>query len=73
MNDYMSGDKYEDKSINSFVTTLEYDKNYSIGTLPARVFANLNLTTGHLSSKNSNPLVIDLSLFVILSVLYLPH
>ena len=55
MNDYMSGDKYEDKSINSFVTTLEYDKNYSIGTLPARVFANLNLTTGHLSSKNSNP------------------
>ena len=55
MNDFMSGDKYEDKSINSFVTTLEYDKNYSIGTLPARVFANLNLTTGHLSSKNSNP------------------
>ncbi|MCT7406700.1 ShlB/FhaC/HecB family hemolysin secretion/activation protein [Aliarcobacter cryaerophilus] len=55
MNDYMSGDKYEDKSINSFVTTLEYDKNYSIGTLPARVFANLNLTTGHLSSKNNNP------------------
>lgn len=55
MNDYMSGDKYEDKSINSFVTTLEYDKNYSIGTLPARVFTNLNLTTGHLSSKNSNP------------------
>ena len=55
MNDYMSGNKYEDKSINSFVTTLEYDKNYSIGTLPARVFANLNLTTGHLSSKNSNP------------------
>ena len=55
MNDYISGDKYEDKSINSFVTTLEYDKNYSIGTLPARVFANLNLTTGHLSSKNSNP------------------
>ncbi|MDK2091576.1 ShlB/FhaC/HecB family hemolysin secretion/activation protein [Aliarcobacter butzleri] len=55
MNDYMSGDKYEDKSINSFVTTLEYDKNYSIGTLPARVFANLNLTTGHLSSKNRNP------------------
>ena len=33
MNDFMSGDKYEDKSINSFVTTLEYDKNYSIGTL----------------------------------------
>ena len=30
-------------------------KNYSIGTLPARVFANLNLTTGHLSSKNNNP------------------
>lgn len=55
MNDFMSGDKYEDKSINSFVTTLEYDKNYSIGTLPAIVFANLNLTTGHLSSKNSNP------------------
>ncbi|MFA7022030.1 ShlB/FhaC/HecB family hemolysin secretion/activation protein [Aliarcobacter sp.] len=55
MNDYMSGNKDEDKSINSFVTTLEYDKNYSIGTLPARVFANLNLTTGHLSSKNSNP------------------
>ncbi|PRM87089.1 ShlB/FhaC/HecB family hemolysin secretion/activation protein [Aliarcobacter cryaerophilus] len=55
MNDYISGDKYEDKSINSFVTTLEYDKNYSIGTLPARVFANLNLTTGHLSSKNNNP------------------
>ena len=55
MNDYMIADKYEDKSINSFVTTLEYDKNYSIGTLPARVFANLNLTTGHLSSKNSNP------------------
>ena len=55
MNDFMSGDKYEDKSINSFVTTLEYDKNYSIGTLPARVFANLNLTTGHLSSKNNNP------------------
>ena len=55
MNDFMSGDKYEDKSINSFVTTLEYDKNYSIGTLPARVFTNLNLTTGHLSSKNSNP------------------
>ena len=55
MNDYMSGDKYEDKSINSFVTTLEYDKNYSIGTLPARVYANLNLTTGHLSSKNNNP------------------
>ncbi|WP_157353077.1 ShlB/FhaC/HecB family hemolysin secretion/activation protein [Aliarcobacter butzleri] len=55
MNDFMSGNKYEDKSINSFVTTLEYDKNYSIGTLPARVFANLNLTTGHLSSKNSNP------------------
>ncbi|MCT7405362.1 ShlB/FhaC/HecB family hemolysin secretion/activation protein [Aliarcobacter cryaerophilus] len=55
MNDYMIADKYEDKSINSFVTTLEYDKNYSIGTLPARVFANLNLTTGHLSSKNNNP------------------
>ncbi|RXJ96787.1 hemin-binding protein [Arcobacter sp. AHV-9/2010] len=55
MNDFMSGDKYEDKSINSFVTSLDYDKNYSILNLPARVFANLNLTTGHLSSKNNNP------------------
>ncbi|RZV19369.1 ShlB/FhaC/HecB family hemolysin secretion/activation protein [Aliarcobacter butzleri] len=55
LNDYMSGDKYEDKSISSFVTSLDYDKNYSIGNLPARIFANLNLTSGHLSSKDSNP------------------
>ena len=55
MNDFMSGDKYEDKTVNSFVTSLDYDKNYAIGNLPARVFANLNLTTGHLNSKNTNP------------------
>lgn len=55
MNDFMIGDKYEDKTINSFVASLDYDKNYSILNLPSRVFANLNLTTGHLSSRNSKP------------------
>lgn len=55
MNDYMNGDKFEDRKIDSFVASVDYDKNYHIGDLPARVFTNLNLTTGHLSSKNDNP------------------
>ncbi len=55
MNDYMDGDKFDDRKIDSFVASVDYDKNYYIGDLPARIFANLNLTTGHLGSKNDNP------------------
>lgn len=41
----------EKRTINSFVASVDYDKNYSIGIIPARVFVNLNFTTGHLNSK----------------------
>lgn len=54
MNDYISDVKYEDKSINSFVGSLDYEKNYFLGNFPSRLFSNLNLTTGHLSSTNAD-------------------
>ncbi|WP_228286297.1 ShlB/FhaC/HecB family hemolysin secretion/activation protein [Arcobacter vandammei] len=52
LNDYMdsSFNLDEKRNINSFVASLDYDKNYSFFNLPARVFANLNFTTGHLNS-----------------------
>lgn len=56
MKDYESESKYEDKTIDSFVTTLQYDKIYTIGNTSARLNANIDFTTGHLSSENSNPI-----------------
>ncbi|RBQ25945.1 ShlB/FhaC/HecB family hemolysin secretion/activation protein [Arcobacter sp. CECT 9188] len=50
LNDYMLGDKSEDKNINSLVVSLNYEKNYYLGNYPSRLFSNLNLTTGHLKS-----------------------
>lgn len=46
-----SFDLDEKRTINSFVASLDYDKNYSFFNFPAKLFANLNFTTGHLSSK----------------------
>ncbi|RBQ31511.1 hemin-binding protein [Arcobacter sp. FW59] len=53
-NDYITSSKYEDKTIDSFVVSLDFEKYYSIGEFPSRVFANLNFTTGDLSSKYNN-------------------
>ncbi|WP_418178796.1 ShlB/FhaC/HecB family hemolysin secretion/activation protein [Aliarcobacter lanthieri] len=53
-NDYITGSKYEDKTIDSFLVSLDFEKYYSIGEFPSRVFANLNFTTGDLSSKYNN-------------------
>ncbi|QKF59495.1 ShlB/FhaC/HecB family hemolysin secretion/activation protein [Aliarcobacter lanthieri] len=52
--DYILDTKYEDKTINSFVASLDFEKYYTIGEFPSRVFANLNFTTGNLSSKYNN-------------------
>lgn len=52
--DYMLDTKYEDKTINSFVASLDFEKHYSIGDFSSRLFTTLNLTTGDLSSKYSN-------------------
>ena len=53
LNDYMFDEKYQEKYINSFVASLDYVKNYYLGNLPARFSGTLNLTTGHLNSKDS--------------------
>lgn len=55
MNDYMSDSKFNRRIINSFVASLDYDKNYSFFDLAAKVDANLNLTAGHLNSHGNNP------------------
>ena len=52
-NDYMSSVKYEDKSINSLVASLDYTKNYSLFSFPSRLFSNVNLTTGDLSNSSN--------------------
>ncbi len=43
----------DEKNINSFVGTLEYDKNYSLFSLPSRVYSSLNLTSGNLNSTQN--------------------
>ncbi|MEV9475931.1 ShlB/FhaC/HecB family hemolysin secretion/activation protein [Aliarcobacter butzleri] len=52
-NDYMSNSKYEDKTINSVVASLDYEKNYFLGNFPSRLISNVNLTTGHLSNTSN--------------------
>lgn len=52
-NDYMSNSKYEDKTINSFVASLDYERNYFLGNFPSRLILNVNLTTGHLSNTSN--------------------
>ncbi|MCT7523564.1 ShlB/FhaC/HecB family hemolysin secretion/activation protein [Aliarcobacter cryaerophilus] len=55
--DYMDNKNIDlgDKKIDSVVASLDYTKYYNIGNIPARIFANLNLTTGYLKDKlNSN-------------------
>lgn len=51
MKDYMKGLKYEDKTVNSLVTSVDYDKNYFIKDMPANLFANVNYTRAYLSSN----------------------
>ena len=53
MNDYMDNVKYEDKTINSIVASLDYNKNYFLGEFLSRLFSNVNLTTGHLSNGSN--------------------
>lgn len=43
MKDYMLGSKYEDKDIDSFVAGVEYNKSYSINSLPSYLSGDLNL------------------------------
>lgn len=52
-NDYMSNSKYEDKTINSVVASLDYEKNYFLGNFPSRLISNVNLTNGHLSNTSN--------------------
>ncbi len=52
-NDYMDNVKYEDKNVNSIVVSLDYNKNYFLGEFPARLFSNLNLTSGYLSNTSN--------------------
>ncbi|MFY4805440.1 ShlB/FhaC/HecB family hemolysin secretion/activation protein [Aliarcobacter butzleri] len=52
-NDYMNNVKYEDKSINSVVASLDYTKNYFLGEFASRLFSNVNLTTGYLSNTSN--------------------
>lgn len=52
-NDYMSDVKYEDKTVNSIVASLDYEKNYFLGEFPSRLFSNLNFTSGHLSNTSN--------------------
>ena len=52
-NDYMSNSKYEDKTINSVVASLDYEKNYFLGNFPSRLISNVNLTTGDLSNTSN--------------------
>lgn len=52
-NDYMNNVQYEDKSINSIVASLDYEKNYFLGEFPSRLFSNLNLTSGYLSNTSN--------------------
>ncbi|MFY4744037.1 ShlB/FhaC/HecB family hemolysin secretion/activation protein, partial [Aliarcobacter butzleri] len=52
-NDYMDNVKYEDKSVNSIVASLDYTKNYFLGEFPSRLFSNVNLTSGHLSNSSN--------------------
>ncbi|MCT7909182.1 ShlB/FhaC/HecB family hemolysin secretion/activation protein [Arcobacter lacus] len=52
-NDYMDNVKYEDKTVNSIVASLDYTKNYFLGEFPSRLFSNINLTSGHLSNSSN--------------------
>lgn len=51
MSDYMSDVKYENKTINLQVVTLDYEKEYFLGNFPSRLFTNLNLTMGKLNNE----------------------
>ncbi|MCT7635011.1 ShlB/FhaC/HecB family hemolysin secretion/activation protein [Aliarcobacter butzleri] len=51
--DYMDNVKYEDKTVNSIVASLDYTKNYFLGEFPSRLFSNINLTSGHLSNSSN--------------------
>jgi len=53
LDDYIYGDKYENKYINSFVVSLDYKKNYYIFDFFSRLFGFLDLTTGNLSTASS--------------------
>ncbi|MFW2352169.1 ShlB/FhaC/HecB family hemolysin secretion/activation protein [Aliarcobacter butzleri] len=52
-NDYMNNVRYEDKTVNSIVASLDYTKNYFLGEFPSRLFSNINLTSGHLSNSSN--------------------
>ena len=51
--DYMDNVKYEDKTVNSIVASLDYNKNYFLGEFLSRLFSNVNLTSGHLSNSSN--------------------
>lgn len=52
LNDYVYNSRYEDKYINSFVASLDYEKNYYIADLSSRVFGLLDFTTGNLNTTS---------------------
>lgn len=52
LNDYIYNEKYENKFLNSIVTSLDYEKNYYIGNYPSRLFSTLDFTVGNVNTKN---------------------